>query len=129
MRLSPSDLYERLLAGLADDHDIKILCILMGTKLLALVPDETRRRLDSLGEKMSAILTFKPKENAVKQELDKLGEANKAVLRLAVRLMGAFGKGAGQQGTGWRVFCEVAQKEHWPVLGALEAEARAELVS
>ena len=101
----------------------------MVTKLLVLAPDETQRRLDSLGEKLSVIIAFKPKENAVKQELDKLGEANKAVLRLAVRLMGTFGKGAGLQGTGWRGFCESAQKDHWLLLGALEVEARAQVVN
>ena len=47
-RLSHAELFDRVVAGLGDEHDIGILCGLMLTKLLLLDPDGVGRRLDPL---------------------------------------------------------------------------------
>jgi len=85
-RISIIDLYDRIVAGLGDDNDIRALCNLMVSKLVFLAPEETRRRLDALAEKFRATLSTKLKDNAVKQEHEKQDEANKSVLRLTLLL-------------------------------------------
>ena len=66
--------------------DIRLLCNLMISKLVYIVPDETIRRLDSFAEAFRATLSHKLKETAVKQEIEKQEEANKSVLRLTLLL-------------------------------------------
>jgi cullin-associated NEDD8-dissociated protein 1 len=85
-RISIIDLYDRIVAGLSDDNDIRSLCNLMVSKLAYIDPDETSRRLDSMAEAFRKTLSTKLKDTAVKQEIEKQDEANKAVLRLTLQL-------------------------------------------
>jgi cullin-associated NEDD8-dissociated protein 1 len=85
-RVSIIDLYDRIVAGLTDDNDIRALCNLMVSKLVYLDADETVRRLDSIADGFRKTLSHKLKDNAVKQEIEKQDEANKAVLRLTLLL-------------------------------------------
>ncbi|KAK1760435.1 Cullin-associated NEDD8-dissociated protein 1, C-terminal part [Echria macrotheca] len=85
-RISIIDLYDRVVAGLKDDNDIRALCNLMVSKLAYLDPDETARRLDSIAEAFRQTLSTKLKDTAVKQEIEKQDEANKAVLRVTLLL-------------------------------------------
>jgi len=85
-RISIIDLYDRIVAGLGDDNDIRSLCNLMVSKLVYLTPEETTRRLDAIAEKYRTILSTKLKDNAVKQEHEKQDEANKSVLRVTLLL-------------------------------------------
>lgn len=85
-RVPVVELFDRVMAGISDEHDIKILCCLMLSKLLNLAPEESTRRLDSLAESFRSILAFKPKETAVKQELEKIAEHNKAVLKISTQI-------------------------------------------
>lgn len=85
-RIGIMDLYDRIIAGLRDDNDIRGLCNLMLSKLVFIDPDETSRRLDSIAEAFRATLSTKLKDTAVKQELEKQEEANKSVLRVTLLL-------------------------------------------
>lgn len=85
-RIGIMDLYDRVIAGLRDDNDIRGLCNLMVSKLIFIDPDETSRRLDPIAEAFRATLSTKLKETAVKQELEKQEEANKSVLRVTLLL-------------------------------------------
>lgn len=85
-RISIIDLYDRIIAGLRDDNDIRALCNLMVSKLVFIDPDETARRLDAIAEAFRATLSTKLKESAVKQEIEKQEEANKSVLRVTLLL-------------------------------------------
>ncbi|KAG5928031.1 hypothetical protein E4U42_001377 [Claviceps africana] len=85
-RINNIDFYDRIVAGLKDDNDIRQLCNLMVTKLIVIDPDETVRRLDSIAEAYKAILSVKLKDNAVKQDVEKQEEANKSVLRVTLML-------------------------------------------
>ncbi|KAG5951190.1 hypothetical protein E4U53_003601 [Claviceps sorghi] len=85
-RINNIDFYDRIVAGLRDDNDIRQLCNLMVTKLIVIDPDETVRRLDSIAEAYKAILSVKLKDNAVKQDVEKQEEANKSVLRVTLML-------------------------------------------
>ncbi len=93
-RVSTIELYDRIVAGLTDDNDIRSLCNLMVSKLVYLDADETIRRLDSIAEGFRKTLSHKLKDNAVKQEIEKQDEANKAVLRLTLLLGDKLNKAA-----------------------------------
>jgi len=92
-RLSLTDLsecYERIVAGITDEHDIRTLCNLMLTKLMVLAPDETRLRLEAIAESFRMVLAVKPKENAVKQEIEKIEDGKKGVVKVSVLLNKKF---------------------------------------
>ena len=69
---------------------IRTLCMLMIARLVQLHPDESRRRLSALAEKFQVVLGQKIKENAVKQEIERVNEANTAVVRISLDLDKAF---------------------------------------
>lgn len=141
-RMNTIELFNRVIAGLDDEHDIRMLCNVMLTKLITLEPDETQRRLDQIVEKFRAILSFKPKENAVKQELEKAEEASKGVLRVSLQLDKAFSNAAGKASGGlstvtssnsvaegpaqhagtWKNYWEATKKDHYPLLKSVEEE-------
>ncbi|KAF5675612.1 TATA-binding protein [Fusarium heterosporum] len=85
-RINNIDFYDRVVAGLKDDNDIRQLCNLMVTKLISIDPDETTRRLNSIAEAYRSVLSVKLKDNAVKQDLEKQEEANKSILRVTLLL-------------------------------------------
>lgn len=85
-RISIIDLYDRIIAGLRDDNEIRALCNLMVTKLVHIDPDETTRRLDAIADAFRATLSTPTRDNAVKQDHERQEEANKSVLRVTVLL-------------------------------------------
>ncbi|KAI1191044.1 armadillo-type protein [Nemania serpens] len=85
-RISSPEFYDRIIAGLDDDNDIRGLCNLMLGKLIVIDPDETTRRLDTIAQCYRKTLSTKLKEGAVKQEHEKQEEANKSVLRVSLLL-------------------------------------------
>ncbi|KAI1197149.1 armadillo-type protein [Nemania serpens] len=85
-RISSPEFYDRIIAGLDDDNDIRALCNLMLGKLIVIDPDETTRRLDTIAQCYRKTLSTKLKEGAVKQEHEKQEEANKSVLRVSLLL-------------------------------------------
>ncbi|KAJ3498417.1 hypothetical protein NLG97_g1140 [Lecanicillium saksenae] len=85
-RINNIDFYDRVVAGLKDDNDIRQLCNLMVMKLIVIDPDETARRLDAIADAYRGVLSVKLKDNAVKQDVEKQEEANKSVLRVTLLL-------------------------------------------
>ncbi|KAL2830542.1 armadillo-type protein [Aspergillus cavernicola] len=85
-----SELFDRIIAGVDDEQDIRIVCNLMTSKLITLAPGETQRQLDNLSEHYTTVLSFKPKESAVKQEIEKAQEASTGVLKITHELSKAF---------------------------------------
>lgn len=130
-RMNHLDLFDRVIAGLEDEHEIKMLCSLMLTKLCALDPHETLRRLDSIAERLRTVLSTKPKENAVKQEVEKVAEANKAALKLTVQLNEAFPQvsaaGTNPQGQAWKGYWEWVSKEFKNPLHSAEQEVKSQI--
>ncbi len=128
-RINPRDFFDRVIAGLDDEHEIKMLCALMLTKLMVLDPEETLRRIDSIADRFRVILSFKPKENSVKQEVEKAAEASKAALKVTVRLQNAFPAawgGASAQGQAWKAYCEWLGKEFKGQLASVEHEIKSQ---
>ena len=131
-RINALDLFDRVIAGVEDEHEIKVLCNLMLTKLILLDPEETVRRLDAIAERFRAILAFKPKENSVKQEIEKAAEASKGVLKVTVLLHNAFpaasatATAANVQGQAWKGYWEWVGKEFKPQVTAVENEVKSQ---
>ncbi|MCJ1281502.1 hypothetical protein MMC26_000822 [Xylographa opegraphella] len=127
-RMSASDLFDRVVAGLQDDHEIRMLCNLMLTKLTVLDPEETLRRLDSIAERYQGILSIKLKDNAVKQDVEKAQEANVDVLRVTVRLQTAFQGSLSSTGHTsaqiWKAYREWVGKEFKTQLQAAESSVK-----
>ncbi|KAL2819768.1 Cullin-associated NEDD8-dissociated protein 1, C-terminal part [Aspergillus granulosus] len=118
-----SEIYNRILAGLDDEQDIRIICNLMTSKLITLAPEETRRRLDALSEHYTAVLSFKPKDNAVKQELEKAQEASMGVLKITQELSKAFPVGEGSADAHkWKTYMEWVRGQFGSELLKLETE-------
>ncbi|KAK5122136.1 hypothetical protein LTR85_004382 [Meristemomyces frigidus] len=110
-RLDMPSLYDRIVAGIADEHEIKILCCLVLGKLVTIAPAESERRMDTLAQQFRLVLGFKPKENAVKQELEKLAEQQKAIVKASV----LFNKVL-SGGRAWRDYFDWVQKEFGPMV-------------
>ena len=128
-RMNHADLFDRVVEGLEDEHEIKMLCTLMLTKRIAFDPDETARRLDAIAEKFRTILSFKPKDNAVRQEIEKATDANKSALKVTVRLHGAFPTASGSssvQSQTWKTYWEWLNKEHKQMLTSAETEIKSQ---
>ncbi|KAL7625766.1 hypothetical protein AAE478_004989 [Parahypoxylon ruwenzoriense] len=85
-RVSSLELYDRVIAGLGDENDIRSLCNLMLSKLIVIDPEETTRRLDTVAECYRKTLSTKLRDGAVKQEVEKQEEAIKSVLRVSLLL-------------------------------------------
>lgn len=121
-RLSPievAEFFDRIVAGITDEHDIRILCNLMLTKLMVVAPDQVHARLESVAENFRTVLMIKPKENAVKQEIEKIQEGAKGVLKVSVSLnkqMGTEGLSTVSQDDpqlrAWSQYWDWVSKEH-----------------
>lgn len=122
-RISIIVLYDRVIAGLKDDNDIRALSNLMLTKLAVIDSQETVRRLDAIADAFRATLSTKLKDNAVKQEHERQEEAARSVLRatllLSDRLKGRIGAGQGQK---WLAYWEWVNKDHERLLQQLRDE-------
>ncbi|KAI4119601.1 MAG: hypothetical protein LQ345_000506 [Seirophora villosa] len=129
-RISPTDLFGRIMAGLEDEHEIKVLSNLMLNKLVYIDPEETGRHLDSIAERYRSILAFKPKENAVKQEVEKLQEANRGVLKVTLLLQEVLlaknSTGSSVQSEKWKGYWDWTKEGFRSQLTGLEQELRSQ---
>lgn len=128
-RINHADIFDCVQQGLGDEHEIKMLCLLMLTKLMHLDSDELQRRLDGIADQLRQILSFRPKENAVKQEIEKAAEVSKAAIKSSLRLQQGIPAIAGLGGNTpavqkWRLYWTWVQKEHRGLLATVETELR-----
>ncbi|NJR31315.1 hypothetical protein HC762_00795 [bacterium] len=124
-QISIPTFYDRILDGIPDDHDIRTLCNLMTGKLAVVDPDETRRRLGPLSEKFKIVLGQKAKENAVKQEIEKLADANAAVVRTSLELDRRFLLAGGESGAemiSWKSYIDWMKKEFSVLVRTIQDE-------
>ena len=126
-RISNIKFFDRVIAGIGDDNDVRALCNLMLRKLVILDLEETVRRLDVIGEKFRAVLSIKLKDNAVKQEIEKQQETNKSILRVSILLdnktksIVASNKGTGP-GNKWQEYMKWASNTFGADLKTLKDE-------
>lgn len=130
-------LYDRVIAGLTDHHDVCAICILIVTKLIHMAPEEYRKRLNEFTEVFRQVLTVKPKENAVKTEIDRLQESQKGILKVSILvqrgiidgstsnqiLMPVQSAGIGDPGmVSWKMYWEWVKKNYEPIVKDAEEE-------
>ncbi|KAI6228822.1 hypothetical protein M3Y99_01191200 [Aphelenchoides fujianensis] len=72
--------------GLKDQHDIKLLNLLMLTRLSQTCSVQMSQRIDRFAELIIPLLHTKPRPNSVKQENDKLDELKRACIRTILTL-------------------------------------------
>ncbi|KAF2024087.1 TIP120-domain-containing protein [Setomelanomma holmii] len=133
-RLSPvevSEFFDRIVAGITDEHDVRILCNLMLTKLMVIAPDQVHSRLEPIAENFRTVLMIKAKENAVKQEVEKIQEGAKGVLKTSVQLNKQMGSEAAIGSThddpqlrAWSQYWEWISKEHATALKSVSDEMK-----
>ena len=122
--LSSSTVFDRIIDGVSDDHDVRTLCNLMLGKLTYIDPDETRRRLGPLAEKFKIVLSTKLKETAVKQEIEKVNEANAAVIRTSLDLDKNFpGAATDSSDVGWKAYLDWVKKDFAGVVRSIQEES------
>jgi len=124
-----SDFFDRIVAGIGDEHDIRILCNLMLTKLMVIAPEQVQSRLEALAQNFRTVLAVKPKENAVKQEIEKIHEGAKGVLKVSTQLNKQMGTEVGlsmddPQSRAWAQYWDQIQKEHHNGLKAVAEELK-----
>lgn len=130
-RMNHVELFGRILAGFQDDHDVKTLSFLMLTKLIKIDRNEVGRRLDIIGERFQAILATKLKDNAVKQEVEKLKETVKETIILTVRLRDRYtdllsSTSSNPIGQSFRSYLGIVKKDFNTQLQAAETEIRSQ---
>ncbi|CAK7224199.1 hypothetical protein SBRCBS47491_005467 [Sporothrix bragantina] len=131
-RISILSLFDRIIDGLGDEHDIRAMCTLMVSRLAYIAPEETTRHLNSIADKFRATLSNKLKDNAVKQEHEKQEDANKSVLRatllLADRLKATLNDGSTTIDVGahqtWSQYWEWVNRSFDAQLRVLRSENR-----
>jgi cullin-associated NEDD8-dissociated protein 1 len=122
-RTHMAELFDRVIAGVEDEQDIRAISNLMTVRLIKIAPEETQRRLDALSERYTTVLSFKPKDNAVKQELEKAQEASLGILKITKELSKAFpGAEASSELHKWRGYLEWVRKTFGSQYQTLETE-------
>jgi cullin-associated NEDD8-dissociated protein 1 len=89
--------------------------------------DEVSRRLDTIAERFQSIILTKLKENAIKQEVEKLKEVVKEVITLTARLRHEFSEATNTtatSGQAFRSYVELVKKDYAAQLQAAEIELR-----
>ncbi|KAK6945544.1 TATA-binding protein interacting (TIP20) [Dillenia turbinata] len=80
-----------LKSGLEDHYDVKMPCHLILSKLANKCPSAVLAVLDSLVEPLQKTINFKPKQDAVKQEVDR----NEDMIRSALRAIASLNRISG----------------------------------
>jgi cullin-associated NEDD8-dissociated protein 1 len=118
-----AELFDRIVSGIDDEQDIRAISNLMTSKLIKIAPEDTERQLDALSEHYTSVLSFKPKENAVKQELEKAQEASLGVLKVTRELSKAFPSAeASEDHHKWKTYMEWVRRTFSSQLTNLELE-------
>ena len=116
--------YDRVIAGVGDEHDIRLLCTLILVKLIPLAPTETHARLDALAEPFRAVLSIKLKDSAVKQDFEKANEESKDVVKVSLLLARHFPDESAHASRPWGQYWDWVRKEHVALVKSAEDDAR-----
>jgi len=95
-------------------------------KLASSAPEEMTRRLDTVAEQFRTVLAFKPKETAVRPEVEKAEDAKRGVVKVSLELAKLLpgevpdvgvktgsGAGAGQAAAGYAASANAGLKPVW----------------
>jgi cullin-associated NEDD8-dissociated protein 1 len=105
--------FTALHAALSDDAEVKQLTLLTLQKAVELHPDTTFRYLSGFVDQFRKIVDAKAKENAVKQEIERMEETKRGVLRLALDASRKYPTGISSE---WAEWWTQVGKEHANIL-------------
>ncbi len=104
------------------------------TKLLHLAPEESHSRLKDLVRAFRYVLGIRPKENAVKTEIERILEGHKAIVKVSIAFQKVFGSssddlvaGAYEEDQGlsrWWAYADWLKREFPQLLKAAEDEMK-----
>ncbi|CAH8652931.1 unnamed protein product [Dicrocoelium dendriticum] len=83
-KLDVSEFLLPLIDGLKDHTDIKLLCYQMVQQIARIRPLEISAKMDALAVPLKTILLSKPKEDWVKQEMEKMQELTRCAISVIV---------------------------------------------
>ncbi|CAH7677377.1 armadillo-type protein [Phakopsora pachyrhizi] len=86
-KIDINDFTSRVLIGLTDEDEIKVLCYLMLIRLSHIAPTTIAAYLDQSSEAFSATINMKLKDNSVKQDHERTAELQRSALRALVALL------------------------------------------
>jgi len=86
-KIDINEFTNRVLSGLSDEDEIKVLCYLMLIRLSHIAPTTIASRLDQSTEAFSATINLKLKDNSVKQDHERTAELQRSALRALVALL------------------------------------------
>lgn len=86
-KIDINEFTNRVLGGLSDEDEIKVLCYLMLIRLSHIAPTTVASRLDQSTEAFSATINLKLKVNSVKQDHERTAELQRSALRALVALL------------------------------------------
>jgi len=108
-----------LVAGISDDAEIRLLSLLSLSKAMENFPGATQPLIGQFIEPFRSFVKTKPKESAVKQEIERLEEGQKAVVKVGVEIQKRYPEGLGPE---WAAFWTSLQNEHGAMMKAVAAE-------
>lgn len=85
-QLALSDYLGRVVDGLRDDDQVKLLCYLIVVRLADLVPSQISSAIEEVSDAINESLKIKLKDGATKQEVEKSTELTRAAFRALVAL-------------------------------------------
>ncbi|PLW19619.1 hypothetical protein PCASD_18183 [Puccinia coronata f. sp. avenae] len=86
-KIDINEFTNRVLSGLSDEDEIKVLCYLMLIRLSHIAPTTIASRLDQSTEAFSVTINLKLKDNSVKQDHERTAELQRSALRALVALL------------------------------------------
>ncbi|OAV91609.1 hypothetical protein PTTG_04239 [Puccinia triticina 1-1 BBBD Race 1] len=112
-KIDINEFTNRVLGGLSDEDEIKVLCYLMLIRLSYIAPTTIASRLDQSTEAFSATINLKLKDNSVKQDHERTAELQRSALRALVALLRVSSPSTSPK------FCQlIKDTSNHPTLGA-----------
>jgi cullin-associated NEDD8-dissociated protein 1 len=118
---SLSSLIPPLKVGLADDQEIRLLSLLSLHKAIETQPATMGPLLPSFIEPFKKLLNQKPREQAVKQELERMEEGIRGVVRLGLDVQRRWPEGVGHE---WAEWWTNVKQENAAVIKGVEQEGQ-----
>jgi cullin-associated NEDD8-dissociated protein 1 len=110
-----------LITGVSEDNEIRILSLLSLHKAMEVFQAATAPLLPQFIDPFKTILRTKPREQAVKQELERLDESQRGVIKVGLEVQKRYPEGVGQT---WSEWWANVRTEQTYLLKQVEEESR-----
>ncbi|KAF2663490.1 ARM repeat-containing protein [Microthyrium microscopicum] len=115
-----NQLIEPLIRGVADDNEIRLLSLLSLHKAIENFPTTMAPLVPSFIDPFKVVMKTKPREQAVKQEIERIEEGLRGVIRFGLDVQKRYPEGVGS--TAWADWWSSVRSEHSVLLKSTEEE-------